>query len=226
MWVTQADAGSTVPPSAANSGVYLDQAVRALVHVSLREQAHRRTARLTIPSATLTGTYTVTVQGTAVAYNATAGAPANLQALVDAIAAAIVANGTVAAIATATAVAASGVGSRDTVLLRGVGELDYGIDFTHSAAATVACAADLARAEMRLWWFAGARAGSTPPQVWASSGERWDIGARGHLQRLDVAGLDRLHVQLSDRRGHSGDGSIVTFAAPGIHIGPCLDEVA
>lgn len=224
-WEQQPDSGSLLPPSSASSGVYLEGAVRTLVHVSLREQAHRRTVRLTIPSGTLTGTYTVTVMGTAVTYNATAGAPANVAALVDAIAAAIAANGTAAGFVTATGVAASGSGAHDTVLLRGVGEADYGIDFSHSGAATLLVVADPCRAEMRLWWFGGAQAGITPPQIWAASPERWDLDRRGILQRLDSAGLDRLHVQVSDRRGHSGDGSAVTYAAPAIGIGPCLAEV-
>ena len=229
-WAQQDADDALLPPDSASSGVYLERSVRTLLHVSLREQAHRRTVRLTIPSGTLTGTYTVTVMGTAVTYNATAQAPADVAALVDGIAAAIAANGTAAGFVTATGVAASGSGAHDTVLLRGVGEADYGIDFSHSGAATLLVVADACRAEMRLWWFAGAQDGSTPPQVWAVSrdrfgNDRWDLDRRGVLERLDSAGLDRLHVQVSERRGHSGDGSAVTFADPAIGVGPCLSEV-
>jgi len=223
VWEAQAD--SAVPPSAANSGVYLESAVRALVHVSLREQAHRRTARLTIPVVDLTCVYTVRIDGTAVAYDATAGGAVDLEDIVDGIAAAITADGTVNQIVTATAVDESGAAARDTVLIRGIGEADFGIDFTESDAATLACIADPCGAEMRLWWFMGARPGSTPPQVWAWSGELYQLDRRGRVVRLDVAGMDRLHVQLASRIGHSGDGSMVTFATPTTSIGPALSEI-
>lgn len=219
VWQVQADAGSTTPPTAADSGVALQSATRALVHVSLREQAHRRTARLTIPVVDLTCTYTVTIDGTAVAYDATGAGAADLEDIIDGIAAAITANGTVNQIVTATAV------DGDTVLIRGIGEANFGIDFSESDAATVAVVADPCDAELRLWWFMGARPGSTPPQAWAWEGEMIEVDRRGLTKRLDVAGLDRLHVQLSNRRGHSGDGSIVTLSTPTIGIGPCLTEV-
>ena len=184
VWETQDDAGSTAPPSAADSGVYLQNAVRALVHVSLREQPHRRSARLTIPVVDLT------------------------------------ANGTVNQIVVAS------VTGNDTVVLRGIGEADYSVDFTESDSATLAVLADPCRAEMRLWWSMAARPGSSAPgQPWAWEGTMVPIDRRGRVMRLDTAGLDRLHVQLSDRLGDPGDGSIVTLATPSINIAPALSEV-
>jgi hypothetical protein len=226
VWDEQDADDALLPPSAASDGTNLQSAVRALVHVTLREDPHHRTAYLNTDG-TLTGTYTVTIDGTAVAYNATAGAPANEAALVTAIAAAINADGTVGPLVTATAVDADGLttGTLTQVRIRGDAEADYSIDFAHSAAAVITCVADLCSAEMRLWWSMGARAGSTAPTPWAWSGEEYTIDRRGLVERFDTAGLSRLFVQVSNRQGHAGDGSSVTFADPVINVGPCLSEV-
>jgi hypothetical protein len=217
VWSTEANTGSNLPPSSLSSGVYLQRAVRALVHVSLRQNAAYRSALLTT-SATLSGIYTVTIGGTAVTFNAT-GAP-NLAAVVDGIVAAINANGTVNQIVVASPL--------DTpharVQIVGIVEADYSVDFSHSGAATLTALADYCVATMRPWWLPAARVGSTPPQIWAWSGDTFALDRRGFVERFDSAGLDRLHVQLSDRIGHAGDGSIVTYVPPVISIGPCLSE--
>jgi hypothetical protein len=67
--------------------------------------------------------------------------------------------------------------------------------------------------------------GSTPPTVWAWSGELYALDRRGLVERFDTAGLGRLHVQLSDRLLPAGDGAIVTARAPVVSVGPCLSEV-
>jgi len=225
VWQIQADAGSSAAPAAADSGAYLDKATRVLLHVSLREQAHRRTVRLTVPVNLLTGDYVVTINAVTVTYNATAAAPADAQAVIDGLAAAIVASGTASAIVTATAVDTGGAATRDTVLLRGVGEASYSVNFTHSGAAVVAAAADADTANMRLWWAMGARSGSVAPVPWAWSGELCALDYRGPVVRLDSAGMDRLFVELSDRAGNASDGGAVTLITPVISIGPALTEI-
>jgi len=224
VWSTEDDSGSDLPPSAADSGVYLQRAVRALVHVSLRENVAYRSVRLTTTTV-LTGTYTVTVDGNAVAYNATVEAPADINELLEGIAEAVNDDVTVGALVTASIVTQIG-GDDFEILITGVGEADYSVDFTHSSTGspTLTAVADRCSATMRLWWLPDARVGSTPPQIWAWSGDVWTLDRRGWLERFDVAGLARLHVQLSDRAGHAGDSSIVTYAAPAISIGPCLSE--
>ena len=224
VWSTQANAGSTTPPSAGTSGTALQDAVRTLVHVSLREQAHRRTARLTVPTLDLTCVYTVTIEGTAVAYDATADGAASRQDVIEGIAAAINADGTANLIVAASTEMSDGV-NVDTVLIRGLAEEDWSIDFTESDSAVVACEADPARASMRLWWLPDARVGSTPPTVWAWSGEVYEVSRRGLVERFESAGLARLFVQLYDRLGDSADGSMVTYSDRVISVGPCLSEV-
>jgi hypothetical protein len=224
-WVKQPASGSAKPPDAADSGTYLERSVRGLIHVSLREQAHRRTARLTIPTVDLAATYTVTVDGHAVAYNAFTAGAVNRQAVVDGIAAAIAANGTVAAIVTANAVDALNNGARDTVVIRGIEEEDYAIAFTATGSAALLAVADLTTATTLFWWAAGARPGSQRPLRWVGGEELYELDYRGAIVRVDTAGIDRLHVQVFDRAGHDDDGGAVTYAQPEVWIGPALSEL-
>ena len=60
---------------------------------------------------------------------------------------------------------------------------------------------------------------------WAASEDLHEIDRRGLVQRFDSAGLDRLHVQLTELSGHPGDGSVVTLYDAYVGIGPCLSEV-
>lgn len=227
VWTAPAYANVILPPQGGASGVSMQGAVRVLVHVSLREEARRRTARLSITTVDANATYTVTINGTAVSFIASAS---TLEQIVDGIAAAINGSGTLAPIVTATAVdtAGSAVG-RDHVLIVGDTEIDYSIDFTRSGGAGTAvlvCVADRARAKARLWWAMGARVGSTPPAGWASSEGEIEVLYRGLAQRFDSAGLDRLHVQLTEIVGDLGDGTMVTYRDPLVAIGPCLSEVS
>jgi hypothetical protein len=221
VWSTQDNATSNVPPAAANAGVALQSSVRTLVHVSLRQDVNHRTVRLST-SATLSGTYTITIDGTVVTVNGALAA--TLAELVDNIATAINANVTVAALVTAVGTAVSPSVTHNAVLITGDGEADFSVNFTHSGAAVLVALADPTAATLRPWWFAGARVGNTPPQVWAWSGDTFVLDRRGFVQRFDCAGLDRLFVQLSDRLGASGDGTMVTYGVPIISIGPCLSE--
>lgn len=215
-----------LPPQDANSGVAMQGACRALVFVRLREEARRRTARLYITTVDPNATYTVTINGTSVSFVAAAS---TLEQIVDGLAAAINGNGTLGPLVTATATdTPDSAAGRDHVLVVGDTELDWSIDFTKSGGAGTAvlsCIADRARAKAILWWTVEARAGSTPPEGWASDGREYEIERRGWLQRFDSAGLGRLHVQLLELVGDQGDGTMVTYRDPVVSIGPCLSEV-
>lgn len=219
VWTAQD--GIAIPDSAAD-GVYLDGAVRTLAYVSLREVAHARRARLTIPTVDLSATYTTTINGTAVAYNAgSGGADADRAAVIDGIIAAINADGTVGPLVTATAEGTP----HDTVLITGDSEADYSIAFAGGGSSVVACVADLCSAECWPWFAPGARVDSTPPTAWVVGGEAVVVDRRGYLERLDTAGLDRLHLQLAHTAGQLGDGSATTYRDPDVYVGPCLSEV-
>ena len=216
VWVT---GSSLTPPALVTDGAALNAAVITLLHVSMRVAPAHRTATLTLPGgAALTGNYTVTVDGNAVVYNATAGAPADLAALMTAITAAVVGNGTISAIVDAVDVASA-------LILTGVGEEDFSIDFTHSGATVCEIEADPSTADLRMWWFAGARVGVTPPQIWTWDGDDYSVTHRGMVRRFETAGLDRVMVQLYNVAGHPGDGALVTYTDPIVSIGPCLSEI-
>jgi hypothetical protein len=219
----------TAEPSTAASGVALEEAVRTLVQVSLREQAHRRTVRLGITGVDLLSTYTVTIDGTAVDYDADVANAVDLEDVVDGIAAVINADVTANLVVTATAVADDDTTTspRTKVLIRGISGAAYSINFTESgpgADPTLVALADYESCDLRLWWYAGARAGSFAPGVWASSGGIVVLDRRGFLERYDTAGLARCHALLTGLLGHPGDGVMVTYADPLVQVGPCLSE--
>lgn len=224
VWSTQASLGSGSPPGLPTSGVRLEGAVKTLAHVSIREDAAKRTSRISVTTLSLVATYTVTINGIASAYNAGGAGAADLEDVVDGIAAAINGGGAATTV-TATAYAASGSGARDCVLVVGDGQEDYSIAVAATGAGALACGADPIGAAVQAWWLPGARAGSTPPTVWATAAEPVLIDRRGFLERMDSGGLDRLYLQVYDKSPHPRDGASVTYRLPVISIGPCLSEV-
>lgn len=224
VWTTQPDSGSTVPPSLASAGVAMQGSLRALVHVSLREAPHRRTARLTIPTWVNTAVYTATIDGFAVGHDSTGG-DVDREDTILGLVSVINSDPNTSALVTASAVESVEGGGIDTVLIVGDSEADWSLDFTQDTTAVLAAVADPAHATARLWWLVGARAGSSPPSLWATSGDEVAIGRRGWVERFDSGGMDRLFLQLSDRAGVAGDGSIVTYRTPVISLGPCLSEI-
>lgn len=227
----QTDGASvTSEPANAGAGVYLEQAVRTLVEVTLREETHRRTVRLGITAnLDLLSTYTVTIDGTAVAYDAAAGSAADLEDVVDGIAAAINANGTVNQLVTATAVDDDDTTTspRTKVLIRGLSGQAYAVNFTEVGPGTnptLVALADYESCEMRLWWLAGARVGSEASGRWVAPSGPVPVSRFGFEERYDSAGLDRCHVQVLNLLGHPADGLMVTYAAPVVKIGPALSE--
>lgn len=229
VWSTVDPDDALLPPTALDSGVPLQSAVRAMVHVSLRENIAFRTVRLTIPTPDYTGNYGLEFDfgaGTVnVSYDPTGDV--SVANLVDGIAAAIEAEGDVNGFVDAVAVAASGTGPHDTVVITGKYEAGFafGEPTQVGDGAVFAAVADPNTADMTLWWFAGARAGSTPPALWASDGEVRELDRKGWVERLDVAGLDRLHVQVSNIAGDAGDWVEMTYTDPVISVGPCLSEI-
>jgi hypothetical protein len=219
----------TVEPSNAASGVPLEGAVKTLVEVALREQTHRRTVRLGIVGVDLLSTYTVTIDGTAVAYNAAGAGAADLEDVVDGIAAAINANGTVNQLVSATAVDANDTTTspRTKVLIRGLTGTAYAVNFTESgpgANPALSAVADYESAELRLWWLAGARVGSEASGRWVAPSGPVLVSRFGFLERYDTAGLDRCHAQVLNLLGHPADGVMVTYATPSVKVGPALSE--
>ena len=225
VWTTYSPSSNQVEHAPLNAayGVPLSGAVRTLVHVSLREEAWHRTARLSLAVVDANATYSVTINGTTVNYVATADTE---QEIMDGIAAAINANGTIAPLVTATAVDTTGsAAGRDTVLIQGDVEADFSLNFTATGTADPVASADPVSATVHLWWSPDAQVGSTPPAQWVASEGSYTIDRRGWVARLDSAGFARMHVEASAFAGHASDGVVVSISKPRASIGPCLAEV-
>lgn len=229
-WVDIPSADYLTPPDAADSGVYLQNSPQVHVVVDLREEVHRRTARVVVGTADLTTTvYTVTINGTAVAYDASSALPASATALVAGIAAAIEANGTVGPLVVATA---DPDAPTTTILIRGVGTADFSIAVgVAGGTGTLTCNADAVACIMQPYFSAGGivKTGSTgSPNRWRRSADGagtvnglygvWGMGGCG--------GMARIAVWLSSITGHASDGGTVTFNVARVMVGPSVLEAS
>jgi len=225
-WVTQA--AYTGIPAAPSAGVSLENSPRAQVVVDLREEAHRRSARITVPVADLlVGIYRVIVDGNTVDYDASVELPADAAALVQGVADGIAASAPANTIVTATAVDSTGAGGPvDTILLRGIAEPDYSISLAVvGGTGELAGIADAATAQA-IAWFA-ARPPNAPGTWRRANGATYNVDTRGFVERFDTAGLDRIYIELRVVAGDAGDGatppSVLTLA-PVVTLGPSVLE--
>lgn len=106
----------------------------AFATVQLRESAPNRTARIRVSVVDLTCTYTIDLSGTSVAYDATAGAPADLAELLAQWIAAVEADAPVDALIT---IGLDPDSPDDTLLIRWRSVVATGLDVTQSSSATL-----------------------------------------------------------------------------------------
>lgn len=225
-WQDVAAADYAGAPTSQAAGISLVNSPKAYFSVDLREEVHRRTARVVVTVADLTlTTYTVTINGTAVAYNASSALPANATALVAGIAAAINADGTVGPIVTAIADPAA---PTTTILIRGDTETDYSIAIGVSGGTgTLTCNADAVSCTARQWVTAGGivRSGSTGSTRWKTDGT-FSITWRGLMWDRDYAGRGRIAVSLESIAGHASDGGSVTRNVARVMLAPSVLEAS
>lgn len=226
-WVDQGD--YTGAPVNAAAGVYLQGSPKTLVHVAARESVHRREGRVQITTADLTtSVYTVTIDGTPVAYDASAELPANLAALVAGIAAAIEANGTTTLVVDAV----TDPDAADTVLITGKAEADWSLDATVAGGTgAVAASAAAASFDMRIFVTPGGivKTGSTGnANGWTMpvDADYTGLDYHGFTERYDTAGLDRLYVECGNLAGHGADGVAVTPTLARVMVGPAVLEAS
>ena len=230
-WVDQdaAPANWTGAPNSASDGVYLQASPKAMVQVNAREAVAYREGRVTVSTADLVATtYTVTIDGTAVVYDASAETPADLAALVAGIAAAIEADGT----ATLVVDAVTDPDDPNSVLITGKAEADWSLAIGVSGGAGVLTATAAATGfDLRCY--------STPaglvkadntgkPGGWAQIVDAVYSGNtyRGFVERLNVAGVDRLYVEAYNLTKHASDGSSVVATLAKVMIGPAVLEAS
>lgn len=223
--------GYALPPQTSAGGVPLEGATKALAYVALRENPLGRTAKLVLGTVNLTAEYQLTIGGTMVSYDANAGGATSRQDIVEGIIAAIEANPTTDGLVSAEAVSTFEVNGIDTVKLVGKAEPSYsfGPFAAVGGGTTSTMMADIERATVVVWFLPDARPGNTPPAAWVVGDRGIELDHRGWIQRYDVAGLQRMHLQILDVQMHPADaaavsqGDIFGGGAPHIYVGPCLE---
>lgn len=215
----------TNPPAAATDGADLEDGVVALVAIDVRENVAYRTARLAIDTLNIGDTFTATVDGNDVAYDSTGDA--DLDEVVQEIAAAINADGTVGLLVTATAVRASDddttVGVRDSVRLTGRGFADYSLGWARTGSSVISATADASGCEAEVLAQRTAAPGTTANTRWRKTSGTYVIEQRGYMDRWNIAGISRAFVQLSAIQGPGADAG-VTLRTPDIDIAPAILE--
>lgn len=198
-------------PSSPTDGIDLLDSIYSDIRVHLREDAHRRTARLSITTLDLTATYTPIVGSNSVAFDATGSA--DVEEVLQGIAAAITADPAASALVTAEAIDADQDGTLDTVLVRGKTEEGFSIDFGASGAGVVAVVADAEACKARL--YTSGRGQGAVPIGWAlaSGVELPNITRRGFDERAHLAARQRACLELFDVVGVDGDGASVELSA-------------
>ena len=227
-WQDVASADYTGAPNSAADGVALSNTPRAMFSVDLRQEVHRRTARVVVGVADLTTTvYTVTINGTAIAYDASSALPANATALVAGIAAAINANGTVSPVVTAVSDPSA---PTTTILIQGDIVADFSINVSVSGGTgTLSANADAVSCTARIYETAGGivRSGSTGSTRWKIRSSRsYSVTFRGLMEPLDVAGSGRIYIELASITGHASDGGGVTINVASVMLAPSVLEAS
>lgn len=198
-------------PSSAAAGVDLLNSVQALVSVEMRAAAHRRRTVVTVTTVDLAADYTVTIDGTP--YTAT-GAHVDLDAILTELASEI--NGGAPPIVTASADLTA-----NTLTIVSITNADYTVAVSATGTGVLAAEADPTEAKLRIW--AKCRSASAP-SAWVNIlDQEYDLTSKGFLERFDVAGLDRLYVEVADVDG-TGDDASITYVVPTVKVGPCVSE--
>lgn len=203
----------TGAPSAGSSGVQLDDTPKTIGLVALREEAHRRTVRYKVTTFDLTVTvYDVIIDGNTVSYDASSELPADNDALIAGIAAAIDADGTVGPLVNASV----DPNDPEAVLIVGVGEDDYTFDGdVTGGSGAIELSGDATSADVRLWLshggtLANGSVGYENGWVMPDGGDIGTIDRRGYTDRYDTAGYRQGYIELENVAGVAGDGATTT----------------
>ena len=119
---------------------------------------------------------------------------------------------------------APNAGSNNEVVVTGLGNGDYAIDFTDDGTSVVAAVADPVSAELFMYVQRTSAPNTTANQKWRKTHGSYIIGNDGYIDRWNVAGLARMYARLGSVAGLGTDGSVVTLRDPDIDIAPCILE--
>ena len=207
-WRLQED--TTGAPTSASSGVNITDAVKTLIHVSLREEVDKKTARIAVTYDDNT-VYRVSVDENDVDVDTDSGAIADLDDLLQEIVDAINADVTAGDIVTAAV-------EDEEIVLRGDGEdaYDLAVSIVSGGGTIEITHEDADSASVRVYL----RAGGTGdvPGAWVF-GRRLlfeDLDYRGLVERISTAGSSRAYVEVYDVEP---EGAAVT-----VSVGPGAQE--
>lgn len=236
-------------PSTADAGWDVTGAGAAELSVVLHQDARSRTVYLVIDraNAPLTGNYTVTCSpgGETITYDATAGAPADVDALLAAIVAAIAADDPgLADLVTASVVSTEPAGDADAIRLVAVSDgtayatftLDVSTSFPVAADLVAWCEYDTASVcelYVRDAPTVDSASSSATSAPYIAALSAWKLAADiagalggevpsgGLIQRLDVAGMEAVYVRVSDTLA---DGYATCEPLAYVYVAPCREE--
>jgi hypothetical protein len=220
-------------PASLASGVNLQDAVVTLLQVELRENVAYRTGRVTVNTLVASQTWTVSINGNAVAF---AAGPADTWATIIAgLIAALPGVPAADALVTFGAEDSDGDTIDDTLVVRGKDEADYTIAVSATGGAAMDLAADANSANLILWRAAKTTTqrvlGAGVPQTW-SIDPAFGVGGVAAVDEKGVTGYQqtngysRIYGQLDTVAGpadSAGAPGVSSFTAR-VLWGPCIDE--
>lgn len=232
LWTQQSSYTGT--PSSSSAGVSVLDSVTTTWAVDMRPRTGAGSAfpgrqiLVTVDTVDDTATYTLTLDGTAVNYAASSGD--DEQAILEGLAAAIVANGTTNALVTATAALVSSVWTL-TITGRAVDNYTFAVSTTGTG--ILDCIADPDTATIRFWGY-----GSYGPtnNAGGATGQHWrlvgvgltglSIDYGGRMDVLAINGNSRYYIEVFDMTGtgDSAAGSNTLTYAVRVTLGPAQGE--
>ena len=208
-------------PSTTAQGVSTKGAINARIHVALREDVAVYGSRVVITVFAGGGTYTVTVNGNAVVYDASAGGDdADIAESINGIADAINGDGTVNLLVSATVESRNGT-TADTVVLRNKGAET--VTHTTLAVGSVGATMDynedaLTVALVRAYELPDTDNDTAVTLGWAkiNEGEFVSLDFRGISERLTISGSGKVYAEI----GTITSPTDITKAQVVVHWGP------
>lgn len=200
----------TSAPAALDAGVALNDSPRAAVHIALREELHRKTARVRIVTGDAATTYNITVGGTTVS----ATGESDRENIVQELAGLLDASAPINALVTYSAESSDGV-VVDTLVFKGKTPAD--VTFAANAsggAGALALTQDATTCSAKVYGLpGGVTPSSTQPQLpWClvRNGDLGTLTEQGLTEGgLNVAGYKQLAVVIT-----GADGQVRTWIGP------------